>query len=87
MSDTTYKGPSKTYLLINAILFAIAITIMWIVYLQADKASHGSTYPWPAWFTSGWGLFLLGHFCNVYFDSNKNHQDKNYEKYLYERDH
>jgi hypothetical protein len=82
-----YKAPSWKLLVIHAILYGIIITIMWIVYAHQDAASFGRTYPWPAWFTTGLGITVVGHLCNVFFDSNRNHEDKYYEKYLYERDH
>jgi hypothetical protein len=87
MSQKEYKAPSWKLLVLHAIVYGIIITIMWVVYAKQDAASFGSTYPWPAWFTTGLGIVLLGHLCNVFFDSNRNHEDKYYEKYLYEKDH
>lgn len=90
-SDVTetkpYKHPSWTWLIIHAIITGIILAILWVIYAKQDAASFGSTYPWPAWFTSALGILLLGHLCDVVFDSNRNHQDKYYEKYLYEKDH
>ncbi len=82
-----YKAPSWKLLVVHAIIYGIGIAIMWVIYGQQNAASHGATYPWPAWFTTGWGIVVLGQLCNVFFDSNRNHQDKYYEKYLYEKDH
>lgn len=59
---------------------------MWVVYAKQDAAHFGSYYPWPAWFTSGWGIALIAHFCHVFFDNNRDHQDRYYEKYLYEKE-
>jgi uncharacterized integral membrane protein len=83
----TYKAPSWKLLVVHAIVYGIIIAIMWIVFAHQNKASFGRTYPWPAWFTTGLGIILLGHICNVFFDSNRNLEDKYYEKYLWEKDH
>jgi uncharacterized integral membrane protein len=85
--EKTYKAPSWKLLVVHAIVYGIIIAIMWIVFAHQNKVSFGRTYPWPAWFTTGLGIILLGHICNVFFDSNRNLEDKYYEKYLWEKDH
>jgi hypothetical protein len=87
MSEKEYKAPSWKLLIVHAIVYGIIITILWVIYARQDAASSGNTYPWPAWFTTGLGIVLVGHLCNVFFDSNRNHEDKYYEKFLYEKDH
>lgn len=87
MSDKKTIGTSKTWLIIHAIVYAIIMIILWSIYAHQDVGVFGNMYPWPAWFTTALGIVLLGHLCNVVFDSNRNHEDKYYEKYLYERDH
>lgn len=82
-----YAAPSKKFFIIHLVVFLIAITALWINYYLVNKAAHGAAYPWECWITGAWFIALTGHFCNTYFDSNKNHSDKQYEKYLYERSH
>jgi len=86
MSQKEYKAPSWKLLVVHAIVYGIIMVILWSIYGHQAKASFGRTYPWPAWFTTGLGIILLGHLCNVFFDSNRNHEDKYYEKYLYEKE-
>ena len=86
MNQKEYKAPSWKLLLVHAIVYGIIMAIMWTVYVHQDAAAFGRAYPWPAWFTTGLGIILLGHTCNVFFDSNRNHEDKYYEKYLYEKE-
>ena len=67
-------GKQKSMLMMHTELFAIVTAITWMVY---DKGAHGWAYPWPAWTTAAWGLFLLGHFCIVY----SSYEDAGYTNY------
>ncbi|HXS35812.1 MAG TPA: hypothetical protein VN721_03880 [Flavipsychrobacter sp.] len=48
---------------LHAVAFTIGVVIMWTTY---DKGHKGWTYPWPAWITAAWGLWLMGHFCVLF---------------------
>ena len=61
-------------LILHCIAFAIGVSIMWLTY---DKGVKGWAYPWPAWITAAWGLWLMGHFC-VLFTS---YEDKGLKEY------
>jgi hypothetical protein len=56
----------KSILVLHFIIFAIATVIMWTTYSRGVK---GWAYPWPAWITAAWGLWLMGHFCVVFFST------------------
>jgi len=73
-------GRQKMWLLIHFIVFAIGVIIMWTTY---DKGVKGWAYPWPAWITAAWGLWLLGHVC-ILFTS---YEDKYLDKYKVETQH
>lgn len=53
----------KSLLVLHAIIFIIGNVIMWSTY---DKGVKGWAYPWPAWITAAWALWLLGHFCILF---------------------
>ncbi|GAA4302985.1 2TM domain-containing protein [Compostibacter hankyongensis] len=86
MEETAYKHPSKGVFFIHLAIYLIAMAILWTHYYVSNKALHGGAYPWEAWFTGSWFIFVLGHFCNTFFDSNRNNSDKGYVKYLQERE-
>ena len=68
-------GKQKSMLMLHTVVFAIVTAITWLTY---DKGANGHwAYPWPAWTTAAWGLFLLGHFC-IMFSS---FEDKGYTEY------
>ena len=68
------SGSQKMFLLIHAIIYGIAVAIMWTTY---DKGHTHWTYPWPAWITAAWGLWLLGHVCIVF----RSYEDKGLRTY------
>ncbi|MBA3829792.1 MAG: hypothetical protein H0X33_12700 [Taibaiella sp.] len=57
------SGRQKMWLVVHFILFIIGNIIMWMTY---DKGVKGWAYPWPAWITAAWALWLLGHICILY---------------------
>ena len=65
----------KSMLLLHILIFTIITVISWMTY---DKGSNGHwAYPWPAWTTAAWALFVLGHYCMVY----KSYDDPGYLEY------
>lgn len=61
-------------LLLHAIGFTIGVILMWTLYKGGSKEW---VYPWPAWITAAWGLWLVGHFCVTYFS----YEDKGLKEY------
>jgi hypothetical protein len=83
-----YHAPSKTLFFIHLIVYVIAMLILWlVVYRNHDAQLQGDAYPWEGWFTGTWFLVVVAHFCNTFFDNNKDNQDKYYLKYLWEKEH
>lgn len=82
----TYKAPSKQLFFLNLAGYLIVMAILWTYYYNVNTRLQGDAYPWEAWFTGGWFIFLMGHFCHTYFDHNKDNCDKQYVKYLQEKD-
>jgi len=68
------SGKEKSFLMIHILVFALVTAITWIMY---NKGATHWVYPWPAWTTAAWGLFLLGHFCVVFYD----YEDGGYVEY------
>lgn len=66
-----------SFLLLHMVVFAIGVTIMWLTY---DKGVKGWAYPWPAWVTAAWAMWLTGHIC-VTFTS---YEDKGLKQYRHE---
>ncbi|MHB1921412.1 MAG: 2TM domain-containing protein [Chitinophagaceae bacterium] len=79
-----YVAPSKTAFFIHLFVYLLAMAILWSYYHLQNVQLHGNAYPWEAWFTGSWFIAVLGHFCNTYFDHNKENRDKQYLKYLVE---
>lgn len=52
-----FRSHLFVYLVVNALLWTI-----WIV----DGVTNGWEFPWPVFPTACWGLFVLGHFNDVY---------------------
>ncbi|HVB04341.1 MAG TPA: 2TM domain-containing protein [Chitinophagaceae bacterium] len=83
--NPTYTPPSKGLFFIHFALYLVVMAILWTHYVAQNTTMHGGAYPWEAWFTGSWFIFLLGHFCNTFFDNNANNSDKQYLKYLKEK--
>jgi len=66
----------KSLLVLHFIIFAIGTVLMWTMY---TKGKTGWVYPWPAWITAAWGLWLLGHFC-VLFTSYEDKGEQEYKR-------
>jgi 2TM domain len=82
-----YKAPSKKVLYIHIVVYIVTMAVLWYIYYVHNAKLEGAAYPWEGWLTGTWFLALTGHFCNTFFDNNRNNQDKFYMKYLYEKDH
>lgn len=82
---TPYQPPSKGLFFIHFAIYLTVMAILWTHYILQNVKMHGGAYPWEAWFTGSWFIFLLGHFCNTYFDNNVDNSDKQYLKYLKEK--
>lgn len=67
-------GRQKSLLLLHIVIFIIGNVIMWTTY---DKGVKGWAYPWPAWITAAWALWLLGHFCLLF----TSYEDKGLAEY------
>ncbi len=53
----------KSFLVLHIVIFAIGTVVMWSTYSRRVK---GWAYPWPAWITAAWALWLFGHFCLLF---------------------
>ena len=72
-------GKQKSMLLLHFVIFGVVTAISWMFY---DKGANGHwAYPWPAWTTAAWGLFVLGHWCIVYTST----VDHGYEEYRHQQ--
>ncbi len=85
--NAPYKQPSRKLFFIHLALYLIVMAILWTHYVISNNALHGDAYPWEAWFTCTWFIFVMGHFFDTFFDNNRNNSDKQYRKFLYEREH
>lgn len=81
-----YRPPSKGLFFLHLAIYLTVMAILWTHYYTSNVKLHGDAYPWEAWFTGTWFIFLMGHFCNTYFDNNLNNSDKQYLKYLKEKE-
>ena len=71
-------GKQKSLLLLHIVIFAIGTALSWMLY---DKGATHWAYPWPAWTTAAWALFVLGHWCIVYTST----EDKGYAEYRHQQ--
>lgn len=85
--NASYQRPNRKPFFLHLAAYLIVMAILWSYYAASNHALHGDAYPWEAWFTGSWFIFVMGHFFNTFFDGNRNNRDKQYRKYLYEREH
>lgn len=69
-------GRQKSFLLLHFVVFAIVTVLMWTTY---SKGVKGWAYPWPAWITAAWGLWLIGHIC-ILFTSYEDRGEQEYKR-------
>ncbi len=68
----SFKRHFVTYVIVNAFL--------WALWYFTGNETYGSSLPWPAWSTLGWGIGLAFHYISAYVTTQSNAVDKEYEK-------
>lgn len=72
-------GKQNTMVILHIVAFTIVTILSWMLY---DKGANGHwAYPWPAWTTATWALFVLGHLCIVY----RSYEDPGYAEYRHQQ--
>ena len=69
-----FKRHLAVYLVVNIFLW-----VTW--YFTREFENGGSSIPWPAWSSFGWGIGLMFHFLEAYVSTN-NSVDKEYDKLI-----
>ncbi len=67
-----FKADLAIYFVVNAFL--------WLIWLLTIDNYDGSTVPWPAWATAGWGIGMLFEYVEAYHYSKKDLAEHEYEK-------
>ena len=68
----SFKSHLLIYLLVNAGL--------WLLWYFTGARTYGTSIPWPAWSTFGWGIGLVSHYIGAYHSGGHNAVEKEYEK-------
>src|SRR5690349_17833287 len=67
-----FKRHLASYVIVNAFL--------WILWYFTGARNYGSTLPWPAWSTLGWGIGLAFHFAGAYMSTGSDSVENEYNK-------
>ena len=60
----------KSIFFIHLIVFAIGVTVMFLIHAGQEKAAKAWVYPWHAWPVAAWGLAVIGHWCALWTQSH-----------------
>lgn len=68
------KLEKRRELTIHIVVFVMANVMLWLLYLMINDFTIPDRLPWALWITVLWGMGLVGHYMDYYYNHGAGHE-------------